>query len=72
MSKTVGNVLDPDDFIEELLHIESNMGCSVESPISLERGLETALVIAAAIKSSKERRTIKIDYSKGFNLSALI
>jgi predicted dehydrogenase len=62
----------PDDFVEELRHIESCLAGSGEpSPISLERGLETMMVIAAAHKSAAEKRAVRIDYSKGFVAEAL-
>ncbi|MEA3272490.1 MAG: Gfo/Idh/MocA family oxidoreductase [Patescibacteria group bacterium] len=64
----------PDDFYAEILHINDILEGKVDikdSPISLERGLETMLIIAAAHKSAQEKRTVKIDYSKGFNLEAL-
>lgn len=57
----------PDDFVQELRHIEDALKGETEmSPISLERGLETMMVIAAAHKSSAEKRVVRIDYSKGF------
>ncbi len=57
----------PDDFIEELKHIQSILyGVQKDSPISLERGLETMMVIAAVHRSVAEKCTIKIDYSKGY------
>ncbi len=62
----------PDDFLPEINHIErilSNPAFS--SPISLEYGLETMLVIAAAIKSHQERRVIKIDYTRPHGLESL-
>lgn len=57
----------PDDFIEELSHIADALlsGPSL-SPISLERGLETALVIAAALSSAKTGRRAQIDMADGF------
>lgn len=62
----------PDDFVQELRHIEASLkGASEMSPISLERGLETMMVIAAAHKSSAEKRAVRIDYSKGFVPAAL-
>ena len=62
----------PDDFILELKHIDSVIkGDILSSPISIERGLDTMLVIAAAHLSDKTKRSIKIDYSKGYSLSAL-
>jgi predicted dehydrogenase len=62
----------PDDFIRELRHIESAIdGDSASSSLSIERGLDTMLVIAAAHKSARERRTVSIDYSAGYTLEAL-
>lgn len=62
----------PDDFIQELLHIETALQSANEtSPIALERGLETMMVIAAAHKSAAEKRTVRIDYTKGFVPEAL-
>jgi predicted dehydrogenase len=57
----------PDDFIEELVHISKEVAFGIpSSPISLERGLETMMVIAAAHKSDAENRTVYIDYSRGY------
>lgn len=62
----------PDDFVQELKHIEAALaGNPAASPISLERGLETMMVIAAAHKSAAEGRVVNIDYSKGFVPAAL-
>jgi predicted dehydrogenase len=64
----------PDDFFQELQHISSvldNNELYNESPIRLERGLETMLVISAAHLSSKNNCTVKIDFSKGFTIEAL-
>jgi predicted dehydrogenase len=62
----------PDDFIQELRHIDDSINSASEaSPISLERGLETMMVIAAAHKSAVERRVVRIDYVKGFVPEAL-
>lgn len=63
----------PDDFIQELRHLETmmNEGSFVESPLALERGLETMMVLAAAHKSHDQRQTIKIDYSAGWSPAAL-
>ncbi len=66
------NKTRPDDFVMELRHIESEIEESPQhSPISIERGLDTMLLIAAAYKSAQEHRTIKIDYSQGYCLEAL-
>ena len=42
-----------------------------ESPISLEKGLETMMVVAAAHISHKLGRTVRIDYDEGYNLNAI-
>ena len=56
----------PDDFKQELEHIEMVMDSEVESPISIESGLETMMVIAAAHKSAETKKTVTIDYHKGY------
>lgn len=61
----------PDDFIAELSHIRCVLESGEESPISLERGLDTMLVIAAAHLSAREGRKVAIDYEKGPILEAL-
>lgn len=61
----------PDDFIQELGHIESCIDNKVDSPISLERGLETMLVIAAAHKAAETKGVVTIDYSKSYTPDAL-
>jgi predicted dehydrogenase len=62
----------PDDFIWELQHIETVMAGKVENAVlSLERGLETMLVVAAAHLSSAKKRTVRIDYRKGYAPQAL-
>ena len=62
----------PDDFILELKHIEEVVnGNGQQSPISIERGLDTMLIVAAAHKSAIEKRTVTIDYSKGYVPEAL-
>jgi predicted dehydrogenase len=64
----------PDDFKPEIEHFDvllkgENKGVSA---VSIERGLDTMLVIAAAFKSHFESREVTIDYSKGYTLDALI
>ena len=64
----------PDDFYQEVLHIRDILDEKLDvknSPISLERGLDTMIVIAAAHKSHREKRTIQIDYDKGYSLKSL-
>lgn len=61
----------PDDFIAELRHIESCLASGARSPLDLESGLDVMLLIAAAHKSEREKCRVSIDYSQGYNLSAL-
>jgi len=64
----------PDDFQAEIEHIEQLLddpAARTSSPVSLERGLDTMLVIAAAIRSSDEKRTVAIDPAGGSSLAAL-
>jgi len=62
----------PDDFIAELKHIKSVIESDdLISPISIERGLDTMLVVAAAHKSALLGKRINIDYSKGYTEEAL-
>jgi len=62
----------PDDFIQELRHVarvveEGGAG----SPIGLRPGLETMLVVAAAHRSAREGRTIRIEHAAGCTQDAL-
>jgi predicted dehydrogenase len=64
----------PDDFQAEIEHIDALLNdpsTAENSPVSLERGLDTMLVIAAAIKSSNDKRTVAIDPAGGDSLDAL-
>ena len=62
----------PDDFIAELKHLDEALkGTRGDSGISLECGLDTMLVVAAAHLSNREGRRVLIDYSKGYSLDAL-
>ncbi len=61
----------PEDFILELSHIEKVLRLNISSPIDIERGIETMLVISAAHLSAKEKKVVKICYEKGNNLNAL-
>ncbi|MGF7158511.1 putative dehydrogenase [Rhodoligotrophos appendicifer] len=62
----------PDDFKAEIAHMEQVLeGKVTSSPISLERGLDTMMVIAAAFKSNADRRTVSIDWSRGYRPEAL-
>lgn len=62
----------PDDFIQELQHINIALaGNPKNSPLAIARGLDTMLVVAAAFKSVREKRTVSIDYSVGYTDAAL-
>lgn len=62
----------PDDFIEELRHIEIALSNDPsKSPIALSRGLDTMLVVAAAHLSHSTWRRVRIDYTKGHTPQAL-
>ncbi len=62
----------PDDFIWELQHIDSVLQRKENrSPIALERGLETMMVVSAAHLSHTNLRTVRIDYEKGHSSQAL-
>jgi predicted dehydrogenase len=55
----------PDDFIEELRHIEAALASDPEaSPIAFSHGIATMLVIAAAHMSHETGRRVRIDHSK--------
>jgi predicted dehydrogenase len=63
----------PDDFKAEIDHLAALMGGTVEdSPLGLERGLDTMMVIAAACKSHREKRRVAIDWRKGYRAEALM
>jgi len=62
----------PDDFIEELKHLQAQVEHPSEpSSISLERGLDTMLVVAAAHGAERSQSRLQIDYSRGYKLDAL-
>ncbi len=62
----------PDDFIEELRHIAAAVESGDIPPdISLARGLDTMLVVAAMHMSARARRAVTIDYDRGYRTSAL-
>ncbi len=62
----------PEDFIQELKHLRDQLaGADSVSGISLERGLDTMLVIAGARLSEREKCRVQIDFDKGYTLEAL-
>ena len=57
----------PDDFIVEAEHIENILtGKITHSPISIERGLDTMMVIAAIFRSNELKRPVEINWDKGY------
>ena len=63
----------PQDFIEELTHIATAMASDPEaSPISLARGFDTMLVLAAAHRSDATGRRAHIDYRQGYTPAAIV
>ncbi len=63
----------PDDFIAEIDHLAAVMAGKVaNSPISLERGLDTMMVIAAAFRSNELGRRVRIDWSRGYVPEAIV
>lgn len=62
----------PDDFKGEIAHIAHLLaGEETDSPISLARGLETMLVVAAAHRANERRSHVRIDYGRGLTRAAL-
>jgi predicted dehydrogenase len=63
----------PDDFIAEIDHLQGVMAGTISnSPISLERGLDTMMVIAAAFKSNELGRRVRIDWNRGYVPEAIV
>ena len=62
----------PDDFKGEIAHVaELLAGQETSSPISLERGLETMLVVAAAHRADEQGARVHINYDQGLTRAAL-
>ncbi len=64
----------PDDFKREVEHFDAILKGRVkphDSPVSIERGMDTMMLLAAAHLSHQQKRTMKIDYSKGYTLDAI-
>jgi predicted dehydrogenase len=62
----------PDDFVRELEHIEADLNRPEGgSPLRLERGLDTMLVVAAAHFGEREGTRVRLDYSRGYTPDAL-
>ena len=61
-----------DDFIAAMRHVWSVTKDGKESAISLERGLDTALLVAAAHQSEQEKCRVRIDWSVGYTPEAIV
>ncbi len=64
----------PDDFYQEMRHFQDlldDKSSPEESPLSLERGLDTLLVIAAAHLSSQSAKTVRLNYDNNYGPSNL-
>ncbi len=62
----------PDDFIQEISHIEDHLnGRANQHHILLDRGIETMLVIMAALRSSQTKNRVNIDWKNGYDSLAL-
>jgi predicted dehydrogenase len=55
-----------DDFILELRHIAAAMNGD-GSPLAIERGLDTMMVVAASHRSAQSQRAVHIDWNKGYS-----
>ncbi len=76
VAATVEPVLIPktraDDFRMEVDHLESVLEDRIQSsPMSLERGLDTMMVIAAAFKSHYLGRRVSINWKSGYRVDSL-
>lgn len=62
----------PDDFKVEVDHLEALLAGTVkQSPIALDRGLDTMMVIAAAFRSHELGRRVSIDWTAGYTPDAI-
>jgi predicted dehydrogenase len=52
----------PDDFIEELRHVERHVADGTPSPIDLMHGVDTMRAVAAAHESEREGRRVVVNY----------
>ncbi len=52
----------PEDFIQEMNHISNCLETGAESPISLQRGIDTMQVLHAAHESNKTGQTVAVSY----------
>jgi predicted dehydrogenase len=62
----------PEDFIAEVRHIWATVKDNKPSPIDLQRGLDTALVLAAAHESEARKARVRIDWTVGYTPEAIV
>lgn len=63
----------PDDFGPEIEHVEALLADStLDSPVSLARGLDTMRVIAAAYRSNEAKQAVDISYNANPDSSSLV
>ena len=61
-----------DDFILELGHVAAAIqGQAAASPLVIERGLDTMMVVAASHLSAQEGKFVTINWAKGYSVDAL-
>lgn len=60
----------PDDFIEELRHVDQHLN-QKSSPLMLERGMDTMLLLEAVHQSAREKKSVNIHYEKIYRQEAL-
>lgn len=61
----------PEDFIQELEHIDRHIDNAAASPISLQRGFETLVVVAAAHEAERIGGRVHVKYEFESGLGAL-
>ena len=62
----------PDDFIEEIKHIDASLNPKASvSPLDLDYGLDTMMVVAAAHRSQAEARCMVLPTPPDYNLDSL-
>ncbi|WP_413682944.1 Gfo/Idh/MocA family protein [Prochlorococcus sp. MIT 1011] len=71
VNEEIFNKSRPDDFIAELTHINNQLSNTEDSSISIEKGFDTMLLIAACHKSALEKRSVNINYNSGYIYEAL-
>lgn len=69
---TIVSKTRPDDFIEELRHIDASLDAGAPvSPLDLDYGLDTMMVVAAAHRSHAQGRRLVIPAAPDYSLDSL-